>query len=204
MSREGRGYIPPEALSMGKAQEGENKILYPEKKTFDEKNNTLLLGVDKTSFDAGDVTALAEKNGFAEKDEFHITVLGFKNGAEIKKILKKISPEEREKKMSDIHALVESTDWGFIYGDERYRIQKEYPQDKNAEVPDQRETYIQLVQLPAIEEFYGKLNAILGTSLEAPPPHVTLFTKGTDEKKARAGIGINSESEFASLNPERV
>lgn len=217
MSRENQGYVPEEAriaekMNVEATRTGEEKeaFLYPDpkKRKFSEKNNTLVLGVDKKSFDFSNIKALAAENGFAEKDELHITVLGFKNGDTIKKLLKKMSPEERDAKMNEIRALVDTTDWKFVPEDQQYHIAKEYPKDKNAEVPDQRETYIQMIQLPAMKEFYDKLNALLGEKLEKklepPPPHITLFTKGTDEKKAKDGIGIISESEFASLNPERI
>ena len=58
--------------------------------------------------------------------------------------------------------------------------------------------------MQAMQDFYEKLNGILGSNLEAPPAHVTLYTNGTDKEKAKMGIGINSEAELAQLNPELI
>jgi len=186
----------------------DRKRFSPESKLFDTKNNTLLLHVKKDSFDLSGIKEVAQEKGFDEKREFHITVLGFKNGGEIKKILKKLAPEEQQAKLSEIQALVDSTDWSFMPEEGRYHISKEYktldPNNKGAEISETRESYIQKVQMQAIQDFYKKLNGILGSSLEPPPPHVTLYTNGTDKEKAKQGIGINSEADFAQLSPELI
>ena len=185
-----------------------SKLVSPESKTFDAKNNTLLLRVKKESFDLNRIGEIAKEKGFDEKEEFHITVLGFKNGSEIKKILKKLPPEEQQTKLAEIQTLVDSTDWSFEPEESRYHISKEYktpdPKNKGAEISETRESYIQRVRMQAMQDFYKKLNAILGSNLESPPPHVTLYTNGTDKEKAKMGIGINSEAELAQLNPELV
>lgn len=186
----------------------EAKLLSPESKSFDTRNNTLLLRVSKDSVDLSDIRKTADQNGFDEKNELHITVLGFKNGGEIKKILSKLPAEEQQKKIAEIQVLIESTDWSFAPEKSKYHISKEYktqdPKNKGVEISEMRESYIQKVHMQAMKGFYGKLNNILGSNLESPPPHITLFTSGSDREKAKVGIGINSEAELAQLNPELI
>lgn len=184
------------------------KGFLPESRSFDAKNNRLLLRINRDSFDLKGIKETAEQQGYDEKNELHITVLGFKNGAEIKKILKKLSPEDQQAKATEIQALVDNTDWSFAPEEGKYHITKEYktpdPKNKGAELSETRESYIQKVHMQAMQDFYQKLNSILGSDLEAPPAHVTLYTNGTDKEKAKMGIGINSEAELAQLNPELI
>lgn len=67
------------------SEEREASFLSPESKSFDSKNNTLLLRISKDSVDLSGIKETAEQKGYDEKSELHITVLGFKNGAEIKR-----------------------------------------------------------------------------------------------------------------------
>ena len=198
----------PKPEEIGSLEERERKILAPESVSFDEGKNTLLLNLEKDSVDLSALEELAQKNGFEAKGDFHITILGFKNGGEVKKALKTLPEAERQSKLLQIKSLAESTDWKFILEPQRYHISKEYvipdPKNKGAELREQRESYIQMVSLPGMRIFYDQLNAILGTNLEAPPAHITLYTGGSDKEKSKMGIGINTQDEFQKLNPEAV
>lgn len=188
--------------------EEKTNLASPESKSFDTRNNTLLLRVGKKSLNLESVRTHAEQNNFDEKSEFHITILGFKNGAEIKKYLRKLSSEEQQAKLAAIQALIAGTDWSFIPEKRIYHITKEYktpnPQTKTVNVSETREAYIQMVRLPALKGFFTRLNNMLGINLESPPTHVTLYTNGTNKERAKAGIGINSETELAQLNPKLI
>ena len=190
------------------SEEREKSFLAPEGKSFDEGKNTLLLDLDKNSVDLDATRELAEKNGFEQKGEFHITVLGFKNGGEVKKALKALPEAERQNTILQIKSLVDSTDWSFVFEPQRFHISKEYvspdPKNKGAELRERRESYIQMVNLPGMKIFYDKLNSILGTNLEVPPAHITLYTGGDDKEKSKMGIGINTQSEFWKMNPELI
>jgi hypothetical protein len=188
--------------------EREKSFLAPEKISYNEKSGTLLLSASRESAGVREIEPAAEQNGFSEKSEFHITVLGFRNAGEINKILKKLSSDEREKKISDIRSLIERTDWRFVPESRTLHIAKEYktsdPKNKGAELTEQRESYIRLVYLPAMESFYAELNSILGSDLLPQPAHITLFTNGTDQEKAKTGIGINTEEELALLTQGEI
>lgn len=188
------------------SEEREKSFLAPEGRSFDESKNTLLLDIDKNVVDLDAIRELAEKNGFEQKGDFHITILGFKNGGEIKKALKALPEEQRQDMISQIKSLAESTDWNFVFEPQRYHIAKEYvapdPKNKGSELREQRESYIQMVNLPGMKTFYDKLNALLGTNLEIPPAHITLYTGGDDKEKSKIGIGINTQEDFLKMNPE--
>ena len=190
------------------SEKREKSFVTPENKSFDEGKNTLLLNIDKSTIELSGIQEMAEKNGFDQKGEFHITVLGFKNGGEVKKALKALPEAERQNALSQIKSLVDSTDWSFALEPKRYHISKEYvtpdPKNKGAELKERRESYIQMVYLPGMKIFYEKLNSILGTNLEAPPAHTTLYTGGDDKEKSKMGIGINSQDEFLKMNPELI
>ncbi|MFA6437555.1 MAG: hypothetical protein WC242_00135 [Candidatus Paceibacterota bacterium] len=190
------------------SEEREKSFLIPDSINFDNNRNTLLIGINRDMIDFGILSELANENGLEVKDKFHITVLGFKNGSEIKKVLKALPEEEKQSILLQIKSLASSTDWSFVLEPKRYHISKEYttpdPRDKSVELKERRESYIQMVHLPGMRIFYEKLNTILGTNLEAPPAHITLYTGGNDREKSKMGIGINSQEEFLKLNPELI
>ncbi len=197
---------PPQETPTPEGQE--RGSITPEKRTFEDGKNTLLIGIDKGAVDLSGIQEMADKNGFTQKGEFHITVLGFKNGREVKKALNALPESERQSALEQIKALVEETDFSFVLEPQRYHIEKEYispdPKNKGAELRERRESYIQMVSLPGMKIFYDKLNAILGTDLEAPPAHMTLYTGGDDKEKSKMGIGINTQDEFLKMNPELI
>lgn len=186
----------------------EKTPITPKGVSFDAVKNTLLLDLDNNAVDLDKLKELAEKNGFEPKTEFHITVLGFKNGSEVKKALKALPEPERQNAIEQIKSIVDSTDWNFTFEDQRFHLSKEYitqnPKNKGEELKEKRESYIQMINLPGMEIFYDKLNAILGTNLEAPPAHITLYTSGDDKEKSKMGIGINTDEEFLKLDPRPI
>ena len=129
-----------------KPEDQEKSFVTPEKKFFNDGKNTLLLGVGKDAVDLSAIQEMADKNGFEQKGEFHITVLGFKNGGEVKKVLKALPEAERQNALAQIKSLVEDTDWSFVFEPQRYHISKEYvspdPKNKDAELRERRESYI--------------------------------------------------------------
>ncbi len=190
------------------SREREKGLMTPKGKFFNEARNTLLLDLDKKSVDLGSLREMADKNGFDPRSEFHITILGNKNGGEVRKALKAMPEVEGQNALSQIKSLVKNTDWRFALEPQRYHISKEYvsldPKNKGAESRERRESYIQMVYLPGMKIFYDKLNSILGSDLEAPPAHITLYTKSDAEQSSRTGIGINTQAEFLEMNPEPI
>ena len=172
-------------------QESEKKIS-PE---LNEANMTLLLNLSEVEI-LKNIEDLAAQEGYEKKDEFHVTGIGYPNGKKIRSIL------AGQEKMAEIKALINSMNWqDFKLRDEFFRIAKSYANGNNYEV---RESIIQMVDMPALKEFYEKLNGLLGTTFSLPPAHVTLFTKGTDPKTSKVGVGLYSESDFERYNQGKI
>lgn len=171
---------------------------------LNEEKYTLLLGINKSSINLEHVRDIASKNGFKEKEEFHITVIGFKNGGEIKKILELMPPNKKSYILYEIKEIMNSIDWSFDFKPEIYHISKEYTfidyKNNNAKKIENRESYVQMLSMSGIKIFYEKLNYLLDTNFEAPPAHMTLFTGGDSDM----GIGINTEEEFLNMNPQLI
>lgn len=180
-----------------------SKIIYPESVSFDEERFTLLLNIDEAMIDLNGIAQTAARNGFDKKPEFHITIIGFKGGAAIKQALDKLSGERKPEALQKIQSLIKNIDWGFALLPQRYHIKKDYMSRTSAAVStEHRESYIQMLSISDMKKFYDALNSILGTHLESPPPHLTLYTRGDDRERAKAGIGINSQEEFLKLEPK--
>lgn len=186
-------------------EEGEKMLMTPENVAFDTKKYTLLLDLNKDDIDLSEIQDQIAGEGFEQKNEFHITVLSFKKANVIKKALKALPDEEKQSTIEQISLLVDETDWNISLEPQIHHLKKEYPpsdpQSEGEEEKQWRESYVQMVNMQGIETFYEKLNALLGTDLEAPPTHITLSTGG-NEKSAHMGIAVNTAQEMEDLTVE--
>lgn len=175
---------------------------------FDAERLTVLLQLDGDAVSAHDLEIAATQNGLERKEELHITVVGFTQAELVKKALEKLPAEEQVHAARHVQELANKTDWRFKLDARRFHIAKIYTRrDADGKPTGQeelRETYIQMVQLPALEEFYRELNSICGTRLEPPPPHVTLYAKSSIPENMQGGIGINTWKDFERLNPQPI
>lgn len=162
------------------------------KPKFNPENCTLLLDVDQNlpGLYGPDLISEASRNEFEKKSEIHITVLGFQNGKKVMETLAQTADQTQI--IKQIESLAKELEWSFELRPEKFYISRE-----------SRQSIIQLVKLEDMARFFDRLNEILGTDLEIPPAHITLFTKGTDEK-SRIGIGVNSWGELSQLNPKPI
>ena len=165
-----------------------------------DKKNTLLLPVDPALIDLEPIQKLAAVNGFTKKDEFHITIVGFKNGRLIQQALDQLTDEQLSEVGRQIQILLDQTNWHFTFTPQYYEITKEYLQP-GSNKKELRQAYIQMLQLPGLETFYNRFNKILNLDSETPLGHITLYTKSTDPKKKRRGIDVGSRKNFESLKP---
>lgn len=185
------------------AEKQNDKSLNPASISFDEEKFTLLLHIDEEAINFGDVSEIAAQNRFEKKDEFHITVIGFKNGMTIREALDKLPKSEKQMALQQVRSLIARIDWSFTLLPQKYHLTKDYTFRTGAvATTEHRESYIQMVSMPDMMIFYNELNGILGMHLEPPPPHLTLYTRGDNPERAKAGIGINSQEEFLKLNPK--
>ena len=174
--------------------------LHPKSVHFDKEKATCLLAIDETSISLTGLHQKALGQGFEKKKEFHITVIGFQTGAKILEALTK--HPDKGSALAAIETLAKETDWSFSTKDGVYQVAKDYTFSNGSH--EHREAFLQTLTLPALKDFYERINEMLGTNFESPPVHVTLYTKGSDREKSRMGIGINSEAEFKALNPKPV
>ncbi len=139
----------------------------------------------------------AQERGLTAKDEFHITVIGFKTGKALSELYAHRSPTEQARIVQALYDMAKAISWqaapldgGLLY------IEKEYSFRNNKK--EKRSSIIQLLEMPGMQEFYTRLNAAIGTDFALPPPHITLFTgNGT-------GIGIDSLADLQELKPQQI
>lgn len=157
---------------------------------FNKETYTSILPIESSSVQIPHtLTETADGIGMIQKNEFHMTIIGFKTAKDIQ--TKEITPHLQK----SIEELLQKTDWKIQPENSFFRIQKTYPNG------EERESIIQLFKVIGLDDFYKRLNSLLGTKYPVPFPHVTLFAKSTDQENMTMGIGIYSEEEFINLNP---
>jgi len=144
----------------------------------------------------------AAREGYREQISRHITIIGLKRGQEICDILNRLAYNEKFDKIRKIKKLLKSFNWQFT-DKEIYHISRKNLAYNEFEQED-RESYIRLIHQPSMSKFYSKLNRLLNTNFNAPPPHITLFTLGEKPGSAYRGIGIDSKEKFKTLNPKKI
>ena len=169
---------------------------------FNPETMTLLLDFTPAEESFVPVADKAETEGLSKKEEFHITVIGYKTGKDILKKLSGLPPESRAAITSKIESLVDEFPWIPTALDDYYLIAKAYTFKNSGK--EERRSIIQTVELPSLLPFYAELITLLETRLDVPFPHVTLFTTSTNPENRLQGIGINSEEEFLALDPIRL
>lgn len=165
---------------------------------FDEKD--LYIGFLLEKDDTGNsIKEKAIEEGFRKQGKRHITVLGGSTKKLLKNILDYLPEEERKSTLDEIKSIINGLKWNFT-PKEIYRIQKQgYFGD--SDILENRQSYINMVNMPDMEVFYKKLNRLLKTNLPIQVPHITLFTKGERENPEYYGIPVPSIEEFNSMNP---
>lgn len=99
-------------------------MFYPNLILFDDQLFTLLLDVDQGYLNLSDLSEMADNNGFDKKDEFHITVIGFKGGSIFREAIYGLPEAERSDMLMKIKDLIEETDWGFEIEPRCYHVSK--------------------------------------------------------------------------------
>lgn len=103
----------------------------------------------------------------------------------------------------ELEKRLRTYDWNYEETDHFLSIEKKYSGTRAT--PDEvRRSIIQEVTLPRLEQFYIDLNAVLGTDLKTPYPHITLYTTSTRADRVFRGIGVYSKDELDALSPKQV
>lgn len=169
---------------------------------------TLLLDIDKKYINLKSKKDKAEKLGLTEKNDFHFTIIGTDTGKKILKIISQLDEEKKEKMINNIYELAEAINRKAKFKDDFFYIQKEYTtldsSNTKKEIWEKREAIIQPAEFEGIDEFYKKLNILVGEEFETPWPHITLYTTSTRDDKKTRGIGIYSKKQFEELHPQSI
>lgn len=156
----------------------------------------------KSQIDYGKLRSKAKREGFREQIDRHITIIGGATQDRVLKILSKRKPEERKKIVKEIGSIAKNPDWKYVQGDvyeiERRKYLKRY------KVWEHRESYIRIIEMPAMGLFYRNLNTLLHTHIPTQFPHITLFTKGEGPGFKFYGIPIVSRAEFKQFHPKKA
>ncbi len=159
------------------------------------------LSFDKINY--SDISDKAKREGFKRNKDFHITVIGIIAAKAIKSCLTKLDQTKRKKMLEKIQELLKSFNWSFKLS-QRYHVKKNGKFNEKNDIIENRESYIQILYLPAMERFYSKLNGLMGLELDTQISHVTLFTKGESKNPDYYGIPIPSKEEFDNMDPQEI
>ncbi len=166
-----------------------------------EKNLLISLELDHDNTGSR-IESMALKEGFRKQDHRHVTIVGGSTKRLLKQALTKLPKEEQRQMMIEIKKLLTSLDWSFV-PIEIYKIEK-IGTFGDSEIPEYRESYINVIDMPAVTAFYDGLKLLLNTDFPLPVPHITLFTKGETENPRYYGIPISSIDDFHQMNPRKL
>ena len=174
---------------------------------WNDEQKTLLLPIDESLL-AEKMQAyadIASERGLAPKQEFHITVLGYAAGQAITNVLAKCTDEERAAHEQAIAEIIDSSNWIMSFeAQATWYIEKNYRDLIAKKVREKRQSIIQMVFMPQAGACINRINTALGTEIEVPPPHITLYTTSTSLEHADHGIGLTSKKALESLHPEQL
>ena len=156
--------------------------------------HTLIIGVDKSSFNIQ--SGLYEHAGklFKPKPETHVTVFGSTTGSALQRMI--VQKPETE---GQLRTAFESTDWSYTISEDVRRLARDVT--NSTATATHQQSIIVLLEMQGMAQFYLKLKSLglLGHDTALPPAHVTLYTHNCDK-----GIGVHSDSELAELSCERL
>ncbi len=161
----------------------EGEFITPVSATFDPDTGFIIVNLDKVSYGYLDQPVRYQGKIFQPKSELHITIIS--QDAEVLKQHVQSHPEN----LDTIEDLVLSTDWSFRKRFDFYYVTEE----------PEKETIIQMVNVPMLEPFLKDLSKQVGQGMVVPPTHVTLYTRGTER-----GIAIPNQAVFNELVKARV
>lgn len=134
-----------------------------------------------------EVKAYAESQGFRQKDEQHVTVIGERT--------QRLLGEAEE--VDEVMELIGSmSDWPIVECGDVLVLKNVETGEDGLDIVE--ESIIQLVTLPGMDELYDQIRKITGLAIETPPAHVTLYTKNADR-----GIGVYSRAQLKELTVDR-
>ncbi len=183
------------------------KLKYP--LTFTEDRCEVLLGVEENNVDLETVKEFAKEHNLLPKEEFHVTLVGGKASLLIKEHLASLSEEEGLELRTKIENLMNSFGWTPQFKKEFYYLKRNYDEvsqnDPSITIPETRETIIELVDIPQLNNLHLDLQELVGIQLGIKAlPHVTIYSNSTREDKKQRGIGIYSDADLEVSNAIKI
>lgn len=146
---------------------------------FDRATGSLLLRLCKGDVGLGERAIIYQGKRFEPKDEVHVTIIG-------SDLREELLDSAGSEKLDEVAALIDETDWHYVLDDSWRHVVR------GGDEP--AESIIRMVEVPALAEFYSRLEAITGLTIPPRPVHVTLYTRGD-----HGGIGIATWEQFDEL-----
>jgi hypothetical protein len=191
---------------------GENTERAPREAITMSEKAEVLMDIEESalrSLTYGELQAFVKEHGLHTKSEFHITLVGGKASLRILEVLARLPHDEQIEHRAAIEKLFTDAQWDTAFKDIFYYLKRSYndpdPKDPTRTIPETRETLIQLVSVPGLEEIHKKLSLLIGSSEPILSlPHVTLFSNSTREDKKQRGIGVYSEDDLFISNAQQL
>lgn len=138
--------------------------------SFNSDDGCLLLNVPSGIIKTPDwLKNLSIEEGFSEKNEYHVTVIG-------KNLAEKIAGLNLS---GEVRALAGRVNWTVEFLSRYIELAKDDADGIH------RQSIIQLVSVPQFKTFFEDLEALIKQPIPRPPEHVTLYTKNYSR-----GIGL--------------
>jgi hypothetical protein len=144
----------------------ESELRAPVTTTLNTETGKVVVHLDKVEYGFFNQPILYQDRLFQPKSELHITVIS-KDSANLLLNYMTSHPEDKD----EIQELILVTDWSY------HKLNKFYYVEEEPGV----ETIIQMVDVPALTNFFKDLSKQVGQGFILPPTHVTLYTRGTEK-----------------------
>jgi len=156
--------------------------------------NTLIIRIDKSDFGIKSTPIEYSGRTFIPKQEAHITVLGSDLGTHLQQQFTNNPFVEQQ-----VMQAFESTGWCYTKTHDLRHLARE--NSALTGIDRTEESIIMRLEMGGMTEFYTKLKmlGLIDKDQPVPPPHVTLYTRNSDQ-----GIGVHSESELIKLTREHL
>ena len=159
---------------------------------MNENNGSLLIPVMRTIVNGSNKKKFLRNTIFFPKDEYHITIIGSKLGASL---LEKMAGGDKREHF--LNAVAEAN-WDYELSNHYFHLVK--TETKSTTSNSIKQSIVQLVNIPALEGFYKKLEKIFDMPFPLCPSHITLFVSSEDKQ----GIGIYTQNDFEEYNHGEV
>lgn len=162
---------------------------------IDKEKMTIVLSVSQPEGIFAPVLDKINNEGYRFKKEFHVTIVGFARGREVKSHLQSINADI-EQVFKNLEEFLNRQTLLLKPTGDYYHLEKEVK--FSAKPKEFRESIIALLEIPGFDGFWSKLENILQTIIPKPFLHLTLATRGTGSLGAWDGIGVKDEQDFCN------